>query len=200
MSSSKNVTQLLKQWQDGDREALDKLMPLVYDELHRIAANYMKRERPEHTLQTTGLLHETYMKLVGEQDLNWQNRAHFFALAAQMMRRILVNHAVARNAEKRGGSYKFSLDEVIDLPQKMEVDIVELNDVLKRLAAVDERKGKIIELRFFAGLTNEEIAEILGVSLKTVKRDWRAAKAWLYSKLIKDTDKKYQDHKEHEED
>jgi RNA polymerase sigma factor (TIGR02999 family) len=183
MSSPKDVTQLLNDWRNGNQEAFDKLMPLIYDELRRIAGRYMSRERPDHTLQATGLVHEAYMRLADEKDPNWQNRTHFFAAAALMMRRTLVNYAQARKAEKRGGlNLRLSIDEVGDLPEQG-LDLVALDDALKNLSAVDKRKSKIIELRFFAGLTNEEIAEVLGVSVITIKREWRLAKAWLQCEL-----------------
>jgi RNA polymerase sigma factor (TIGR02999 family) len=189
VSLPEDVTKMLQDWRSGDKSALDRLMPVVYDELRRIASRYLSRERSDHTLQTTALVHEAYIRLVKDQDLQLQNRAHFFGIAAHIMRRILVKYAIARKAEKRGGGdYKLSLDEAIGLPEKPEqneLDIIALNDVLNTLAAVDERKSKIIELRFFAGLNNEETAEAMGLSLATVNREWRTARAWLHKELQK---------------
>jgi RNA polymerase sigma factor (TIGR02999 family) len=186
MDSPKEVTQMLMAWRKGDKTALDKLLPVVYDELHRIAGNYLRRERPNHTLQTTALVHEAYLRLADEQDIQWQNRTHFFAVAAQMMRRILVNYAVAQKTEKRGGDlFKLPLDEAILLPEKQNMDILALNDALNDLEIMDPRKSRIVELRFFAGLSNEEIAEVMEISLATVNREWRLIKAWLYNEVVK---------------
>jgi RNA polymerase sigma factor (TIGR02999 family) len=186
MGSPKDVTKMLMDWREGDKTALDRLLPVVYDELRRIAGSYLRRERSNHTLQTTALVHEAYLRLVGEQDTQWQNRAHFFAVAAQMMRNILVSYAVAQKAEKRGGNiYKFPLDEAIGMPERRDMDVLALNDALNDLATMDPRKSRVVELRFFAGLSNEEIAEVMGISLATVNREWRLIKAWLYNEVIK---------------
>jgi RNA polymerase sigma factor (TIGR02999 family) len=179
-ASPKDVTQLLADWSHGDREALDKLMPLVYDELRRVASHYLRRERPGHTLQTTALVHEAYLRLVDQKDVRWENRAHFFSIAAEAMRRILVEHARSHHAAKRGGGGpKLSLDEAVDWPEERAVDLVALDDALTSLTAIDPQKSRIVELRFFGGLTMEEVAQLLGVSLATVERGWRIAKLWL---------------------
>jgi RNA polymerase sigma factor (TIGR02999 family) len=186
MDSQKELTQLLQSWRNGDKAALDKLMPIVYDELRRIASHYLRRQRANQTLQTTALVHEAYLRLIGKEDIDWQNRAHFFGVAARMMRYILIDYALAQQTEKRGGgNIKLSLDEGIEVPDRKDLDIETLNEALNTLAAVDERKSQIVELRFFAGLSNEEIAEVLGTSLATVNREWRMAKAWLRSELGK---------------
>ena len=185
MSSSKNVTQLLADWGSGDRQALEELMPLVYQELHRLADYYLRRERQGHTLQAPALINEAYLKIIDQHSVNWQNRAHFFGVAAQMMRRILVDHARAHEAEKRGGEFqKLSLDENLDASGgERDVNLVALDDALNRLAEMDPQKSKIVELRFFGGLSVEETAEVMGVSAPTVKRQWRMAKAWLYGQV-----------------
>jgi len=178
------VTQLLKNWGNGDGEALEKLMPLVYDELHRLARRYLRRERSDHTLQSTALVHEAYLRMVDQKNVRWQNRAHFFGVAAQSIRHILVDHARSHLAAKRGaGAAKLSLDEAIGVPQKKEVDLLALDRALEGLAALDPQQGKIVELRFFGGLSIEETAEVLHISTATVKRDWVMAKAWLYQNL-----------------
>lgn len=178
--SPKEVTKLLADWSHGDREALDKLMPLVYDELRRVASHYLRRERPGHTLQTTALVHDAYLRLVNQKDVRWENRAHFFSIAAEAMRRILVEHARSHRAAKRGGGEcKLSLDEAVDWPQEQAIDLVALDDALTSLTAIDSQKSRIVELRFFGGLTMEEIAQVLGVSLATVERGWHIAKLWL---------------------
>ena len=175
-----NVTQMLLDWSDGDEHALEMLMPVVYDDLRRQAARYLRRERPGHTLQTTGLIHEAFLRLVNQRRVRWQNRAHFFAIAAQLMRRILVDHARGRAAGKRGGSQiRMPLDEEVAANKERNIDLVELDEALTRLAALDERQSRIVELRFFSGLTVDETAEVLGVSAGTVKNDWSMAKAWL---------------------
>jgi RNA polymerase sigma factor (TIGR02999 family) len=169
---------------DGDHDALDALLPLVYAELRRLAAGYLRRERHGHTLQPTALVHEAYLRMIDQTQVRWQNRAHFFGVAAQMMRRILVDHARAHEAEKRGGEFqKLSLDENIDVSGDRDVNLVALDDALNLLAEVDPQKSKIVELRFFGGLSVEETAEVLGVSAPTVKRQWRMAKAWLYGQV-----------------
>jgi RNA polymerase sigma factor (TIGR02999 family) len=181
-----SVTQLLIQLTGGDRAVMEDLLPVVYDELRRLAANYLRRERPGHTLQPTALVHEAYMRLVDQTQVNWQNRAQFFGVAAQMMRRILVDHARQHNAEKRGHDFqKLSLDENIDKAVERSTELLMLDDALHELHAVDEQKSRIVELRYFGGLTVEETAEVLGVTPITIKRHWRMAKAWLYGQMQK---------------
>ena len=178
------MSQLLAAWSDGDRDALERLLPLVERELHRLAHQYMSRERPGHPLQTSALVNEAYLRLINWKNTRWENRAHFFGVAAQMMRRILVDHARAHEAEKRGGEFqKLSLDENIDVSGERDVNLVALDDALNLLAEIDPQKMKIVELRFFGGLSVEETAEVLGVSAPTVKRQWRMAKAWLYGQV-----------------
>ncbi|MET0645661.1 MAG: sigma-70 family RNA polymerase sigma factor [Pyrinomonadaceae bacterium] len=185
MSTPSNVTQLLAAWSAGDTAALDELTPVIQHELHRLASRQMAGERPGHILQPTALVNEAYMRLVSWKEVQWQNRAHFFGVAAQMMRRILVDHARAHEAEKRGGEFqKLSLDENLDAAgAPRDVNLVALDDALNRLAEMDPQKSKIVELRFFGGLSVEETAEVLGVSAPTVKRQWRMAKAWLYGQV-----------------
>ncbi len=183
-SSSDNVTQLLQNWSDGDEEALDRLIPIVYEELRRQAARYLRRERHDHTLQTTALIHEAYLRLIDQQHVRWQNRAHFYGIAAQLMRRILVDHARKGQARKRGGSaVKLPLDEAVVRSKGRDLNLVALDEALARLAAIDERKGRIVELKYFSGLSTEEVAEVLGVSPATVRHDWSLAKAWLRREL-----------------
>jgi RNA polymerase sigma factor (TIGR02999 family) len=180
MTTQHEITRLLADWSNGDRQALEKLTPLVYDELRRLAGRYLRQERSGHTLQSTALVHEAYMKLVGQNNVRWQNRAHFFGIAAQMIRRILVDYARARKADKRGaGAERLSLDEAIALPGGQDLDLVALDDALEGLAKIDARQSRLVELRFFAGLTIEETAEVMQMSLATAKRDWVSAKAWL---------------------
>ncbi len=179
---------MLREWSDGKQEALDALLPLVYDELHKQAARYLRRERIGHTLQTTALIHETYLKLVDQREVNWQNRAHFFGIAAQAMRRILVDYAKARHRAKRGGiGEKLPLEEAVTLAvsEEKSIDLEALDEALTRLAELDERQARIVELRYFSGLSIEETAEILKISAATVKSDWRLAKAWLYQQITK---------------
>ena len=183
--SSHEMTQLLAAWSEGDRSALDKLAPLVYAELHHLARRYMRRERPDHTLQTTALLNEAYVRLIDQKDVRWQNRAHFFAIAAQMMRRILIDHARKRASAKGGGAGKLSLEEVAVLSDERAAELVALEEALESLSEIDERKSKIVEMRFFGGLSVEEIANVIGVSPDTVTRDWRRAKAWLHREIQK---------------
>ena len=179
-----DITQLLVDWGKGNKLALDGLMPLVYDELHRIASRYLRRERQGHTLQTTALINEAYLRIVDQNRVNWQSRAHFFGVAAQMMRRILVDHARSHLYAKRGGgAQKLTLDEAIATPQERDLDLVALDDALTTLAQVDPQQSRIIELRFFGGLTIEETAEVIGISPATVKRDWNMAKAWLFGEI-----------------
>ncbi|MEK6281018.1 MAG: sigma-70 family RNA polymerase sigma factor [Acidobacteriota bacterium] len=179
-----NVTQLLIGWGKGDREALDRLLPIVYDELRRQAARYLRRERVGHTLQTTALIHEAYLRLIDQKNVEWQNRAQFFGIAAQLMRRILVDHARTKGRAKRGGSdIRVSLSDAEAFVINKELDVVALNEALERLELIDEQQSKIVELRFFSGLTVEETASVLNISPATVKRDWRMAKAWLYREI-----------------
>src|SRR6185295_7198425 len=184
MQTPENVTQLLIDWGKGDKEALDKLVPLVYEELRRQAARYLRHERVGHTLQTTALIHEAYVRLVDQRNVHWQNRAHFFGIAAQMMRRILVDHARTKKRAKRGGSdIRISFTEAALKTPDRDLDIVALDEALERLAQIDEQQSRIVELRFFSGLTVEETAEVLSISTATVKRDWSMAKAWLHREI-----------------
>ncbi|HEX5732815.1 MAG TPA: sigma-70 family RNA polymerase sigma factor [Blastocatellia bacterium] len=186
MASPPEVTQLLLDWSNGDREALDRLMPVVYDELHRLAARYIARERMDHTLQPTALVHEAYLQLVDQSRVGWQNRAHFFGAAARLMRRILVDHARAHKAAKRGGGeYKVPIDQVAELAEKTDLDLIALDEALTELAALDEQQCRIVEMRYFGGLSIEETAEVLRISPATVKRHWQIAKGWLYQQMQK---------------
>jgi len=182
-----DVTQLLIDWSDGNREALDKLLPLVYQELRRLADRYLRRERSDHTLQATALVHEAYLKLIDQRNVHWQNRAHFFGVAAQAMRRILVDHARSHQSAKRGsGGLKLSIDEGLEVSEEQPAaDMVALDDALNALAEIDPQKSRIVELRFFGGLSIEETAEVLGIGTATVIRQWRMAKAWLYNEVSK---------------
>ena len=183
-TSSHEVTQLLIDWSNGNQAALDRLMPLVDRELHRLAHHYMRRENPGQTLQTTALVNEAYLRLIDQKHVQWKNRAHFFALAAQFMRRILVDRARSRNYAKRGGgARKVSFDETLVFSMDRGADLIALDEALERLASIDPRKGKVVELRFFGGLSVDETAEALGVSAATVLREWTMAKAWLYNSL-----------------
>lgn len=178
------VTQLLVAWSNGDKTALDRLMPLVYMELSRLAHLYMGRERPGHTLQTTALVNEAYLRLVDQEKMRWENRAHFFGIAARLMREILIEHARSRQAAKRGGAQvRLSLGEVERIASKPDVNLIALDEALVRLEAIDPRKSRIVELRYFGGLGIEETAEVIGVSPATVKRDWSMARAWLRSEI-----------------
>jgi len=182
--SAQEVTQLLVDWRNGNQAALDQLMPLVYDELRRLAKRYMNRENPGHTLQTTALVNEAYLRLIDQGNVEWQNRAHFFAIAAQIMRHLLVDHARSQHFAKRGGgAHQVSLDEALVVTEGREADLLALDEALDRLAAFDRRKSQIVELRYFGGLSTEETAEVLGVSEITIKREWLKAKAWLYREL-----------------
>ena len=187
MTSQHEITRLLADWGNGDQEALEKLTPLVYGELHRLAARYLRRERPGHTLQSTALVNEAFLKLVGQHSMRWQNRAHFFGIAAQLIRRILVDYARNKYAAKRGSnSPRLSLDEAMGVPGgERDLDLLALNDALDDLAKIDPRQGRLVELRFFAGLTVEETAEVMQLSPATVKREWTAAKAWLFREIGK---------------
>ena len=178
------ITERLVAWGSGETAALDDVMRAVYQELRRMADHYLRLERPNHTLQPTALVHEAYLRLIDQRKVSWQNRAHFFGVAAQMMRRILVDHARTKQRSKRGGAArKLSLDEVMNLSQGRAADLVALDDALKALAEIDSRKSQVVELRFFGGLSVEETAEVLDVSTQTVLRDWKMAKAWLYQEL-----------------
>jgi RNA polymerase sigma factor (TIGR02999 family) len=180
------ITELLLAWNQGDEQALDRLMPLVHRELHRLAHHYMAGERPGHPLQTTALVNEAYVRLIDSSRVRWQNRAHFFAVSAKLMRRILVDVARARAQLKRGGdAVQVSLDDAMDVAREPGADLIALDDALTMLAAFDERKSKVVELRFFGGLSVEETAEVLGISAVTVMRDWGLAKAWLLRELEK---------------
>jgi RNA polymerase sigma factor (TIGR02999 family) len=183
---SGDVTQLLLDWSAGDESARERLVPLVFDELRRIARRYLNREGREHTLQPTALVHELYLKLVDRRRVQWKNRAQFFGVAAEMMRQVLVDHARARLTKKRGeGVAPRSLDDFWGLAEKEDEDLVALDGALKDLAVLDPRQARVVELRFFAGLDNEEIAEVLGVSTTTVKRDWRTARLWLRRQIAR---------------
>jgi RNA polymerase sigma-70 factor (ECF subfamily) len=181
-----DVTSLLVASSQGDAEALDKLLPLVYAELRRLAESYLRSERADHTLQATALVHEAYIRLI-DQNVSWQNRAHFFGVAAEMMRRILIDHARRHQARKRGsGAVKLSLDEALSMSDERAAELVALDDALKALAEFDPQKSRIVELRFFGGLSIEETAKVMGVSAPTVKRQWKLAKAWLYKEVTSD--------------
>jgi RNA polymerase sigma-70 factor, ECF subfamily len=177
------VSGLLRAWGDGDRDALDRLTPVVYDELRRLARRYMRGERPGHSLQTTALVNEAYMRLVDYKSMQWQNRAHFFAVSAQLMRRILVDHARRHNLKRGGGVQHVSLEETAIMDDDQPADLVALDDAMNALARIDPRKMQVVEMRFFGGLSVEETAEVLKVSPVTVMRDWSTAKAWLYREL-----------------
>ena len=178
------ITALLVEWSNGDQAALDKLLPLVEQELHRLAHAYMRRENPDHMLQTTALVNEAYLKLVDQKKTHWQNRAHFFGIAARIMRRILLNYARDQRRQKRGGNaLPVSLSEVSTLTLETPEELISLNEALDRLAAVDERKSRVVELKYFGGLETDEIAEVLKVSPITVMRDWKFAKAWLLREM-----------------
>jgi RNA polymerase sigma factor (TIGR02999 family) len=184
MSSQSSVTQLLNDATNGQRKALDELLPMVYNELRRLADHYLGRERREHTLQATALVHEAYLRLVDQTSINWQNRAHFFSVAAQVMRHILVDHARAHQAAKRGGgSGKLSLDDAVNFFEQRDVNLVALDEALAELAQLDPQQSQVVELRFFGGLSIEEVAEVLKISEGTVRYDWRMAKAWLYREM-----------------
>ena len=183
-ASAHQITDLLVNWRQGDKAALDQLMPLVYDELHRLAHRYMKRERPGQTLQTTALVNEAYLRLVDSNEIEWKNRAHFFTIAAQIMRHLLVDRARSRRYAKRGsGGRQVTLDETAIISPERDSELLELDEALNKLAAIDARKSRLVELRYFGGLSVEETAEVLGVSGITVKREWSKTKAWLYREL-----------------
>jgi RNA polymerase sigma factor (TIGR02999 family) len=184
--SKHQVTQLLIEWSNGNKAALDQLMPLIYEELRRLAHRHLSRERPDHTLQTTALVNEAYLRLVNRENVHWQNRAHFFAISAQLMRCILVDHARSLAYTKRGGgARKIEFDEAMIVSEGRAADVVALDDALKELASFDPQQSSIVELRFFGGLTIDETAEALSLSPATIKREWVSAKAWLYNELAK---------------
>ena len=184
MNSPASITQLLIKWRNGDQAALDELVPQIYDELRRLAKHYLRRERLGHTLETNALVHEAYLRLAGEKDVDWQNRAHFFGIAAVRMRHILVEYARSRQAAKRGGGeYRLSLSEADRPAEERDVSLLALDEALERLEALDPQKSRIVELRYFGGLTIEETAEVLEISPATVKRDWSMARAWLRSEI-----------------
>jgi RNA polymerase sigma-70 factor (ECF subfamily) len=180
--NNREVTQLLRAWSEGDRSALDRLTPIVYQELHRLARRYMKRERPGHSLQTTALVNEAYLRLVEYKSVEWQDRAHFFAVSAQLMRHILVDHGRKHNLKRGGGVQHISLDDAVIVGDRA-ADLVALDDAMNALARLDPRKVQVVEMRFFGGLSVEETAEVLKVSAVTVMRDWNTAKAWLYREM-----------------
>jgi RNA polymerase sigma factor (TIGR02999 family) len=183
-NSDSGPTELLRAWSQGDKSAFERLVPLVYEELHRLARRYMRQERPDHTLQATSLVNEAYLRLIDVNRVEWRDRAHFLAVAAQMMRRILVESARNRRRQKRGGgAVHLNLDEVQELPDSKEHDVVGLSDALSGLATFDARMSQVVELRFFGGLTVDETAEVLNVSPETVMRDWKTAKAWLLREI-----------------
>jgi RNA polymerase sigma-70 factor, ECF subfamily len=184
-ADTRQITQMLKQWSEGNQNVLDTLMPLVYEELRRQASRYLRRERPDHTLQTTALIHEAYLKLIDQRRVDWQNRSHFFAIASQAMRRILVDHARERHREKRGGAAEnLPIEEAAYVASDEKgVDLVALDEALTRLAEFDERQARVVELRYFSGLSIDETADVLGVSNVTVRRDWNMAKAWLHQQI-----------------
>lgn len=184
--AQEEVTQLLMDWGNGDQAALEKLMPLVYEELHRMAKRHLGRERLNHTLQTTALVNEAYLRLIDQRNVRWQNRAHFFSIAARLMRRILIDHARAHHYAKRGGDViKVSLGKAIDVSKERAAELVSLDDALTALAEIDPRKSQVVELRFFGGMSVEETAEVLNVSPVTVMRDWSTARAWLHRTMTK---------------
>jgi RNA polymerase sigma-70 factor, ECF subfamily len=185
MHSSENVTQLLVRWSEGDQKALDKLMPMVYSELRRLASNYLRRERQNHTLQPTALVNEAYLKLIDQRSAHWQNRAQFYGVAAQLMRRILVDHARQHQAAKRGGpsQERLSITSAGQLAEKPDIDLLALHEALEELKTLDSQQERIVELKFFGGLSIEETAEVLGIGHATVERDWKMARAWLRRKL-----------------
>jgi RNA polymerase sigma factor (TIGR02999 family) len=184
--SPQEVTQLLIDWSNGDQNAFERLLPLVYNELRKLAGRYLARERQNHTLQSTALVHEAYLRLIDQNRVQWRNRAQFFGVASQMIRRILVDHARSHHAAKRGsGALKLSLDEAVAVPGGKDLDLVALDDALRSLAEMDEQQARIVELRFFGGLSIEETAEVLNISPATVKRDWASAKAWLYRDMLR---------------
>ena len=185
--ADRDITQLLRDWGRGEASAMDRLMPVVYNELRRIARNFMRRQNPGHTLQTTALVNEAYLNLVGSSRVNWQSRTHFFAIAAQLMRRVMVDSARRKKSRKRGGEFqRVTLDVIAEIPAENNTDLVALDEALTRLAALDPRHARIVELRYFGGLTEEQIAASLGVSERTVRRDWVLARSWLFRELTQE--------------
>lgn len=182
-SDSPQITQLLIEWGGGNEAALESLIPLVYDELRRIAKRYMRQQSAGHTFQTTELIHEAYLKLAKQEEQNWQNRAHFYGVAAQAMRHILVDYARSKQSLKRGGMQQVTLDEGVAVSLERSEEMLALDEALKRLAELDERKSRVVELKYFGGLTNEETAEVLKISPETVKRDWKFSRTWLLREL-----------------
>ena len=187
MQNPPDITALLQDWSDGNQDVLEKLMPLVYEELRRQASQFLRRERQGHTLQATALIHEAYLKLIGQNQVEWQNRAHFFAIASTAMRRILVDHARERHREKRGGSAEnLAIDEAMQISaNEKSIDLIALDEALNRLAKLSERQARVVELRYFSGLSNDETAEVLGVSNGSVRNDWNIARAWLKQEISK---------------
>ena len=183
-----NLTGLLVEWRDGDKAALDRLMPLVYEELRRIAHRYVRHERDGHTLQTSALVNEAYLRFAGQRNVDWQNRAHFFAVTAQVMRHIMIDHARRRRYAKHGGEVRqVSIEDAAEMSWQRAGELIALEEALDELARFDRRKSQVVELRYFGGLSLEETAEVLEISLMTVRRDWRAAKAWLYRRMKHDS-------------
>ena len=183
--SEQPITQLLQKLRNGGRETLDELLPIVYDELRRLANSYLNRERDNHTLQPTALVHEAYLRLLGQKEIEWQNRAHFFGISARLMREILIEYARGRNRQKRGGEFKtqIALDEAVSFGRETQLDVVAVDEALSKLEKLDERQARIVEMKFFGGLTIEEIGEVLDISPATVKREWSTAKLLLYKML-----------------
>lgn len=183
--TEKPITQLLQELRNGERQTLDEILPLVYDELRRLAKSYLSRERDNHTLQPTALVHEAYLRLIGQKEIEWQNRAHFFGVSARLMREILIEYARGRNRQKRGGENRtqIALDENISFINQNQLDVVAVDDALSKLEKLDERQARIVEMKFFGGLTIEEIGEVLNISPATVKREWSTAKLLLYKML-----------------
>ena len=183
--SEQPITHLLQQLRGGKRETLDELLPIVYDELRDLAKNYLSRERSNHTLQPTALVHEAYLRLIGQNEIEWQNRAHFFGVSARLMREILIDYARMKNRQKRGGEFKtqIALDDAVSFSNQKELDVVAVDDALKKLEELDEKQARIVEMKFFGGMTIEEIAEVLDISPATVKREWSTAKLLLYKML-----------------
>jgi RNA polymerase sigma-70 factor, ECF subfamily len=187
MSAPDGITDVLLNWGHGDSQAREELLPLIYDELRQIARSYLRHERPDHTLQPTALVHEAYLRLIDQRRVNWRNRAQFIGLAAVMMRRVLVNHARNRKVAKRGGTAeRVPLTIAVDVSEQPEHDVIAVHDALSRLQAIDERKARIVELKFFGGLTTEEIAEVTNLSSATIEREWSFARAWLYDAMTAD--------------
>jgi RNA polymerase sigma factor (TIGR02999 family) len=184
MDDAPDITEILRSWGGGETEAADQLLPLVYEELRRLARSYMRRERPGQTMSPTVLVHETYLRLAEQKRVDWQNRSHFYGIAAKMMRRILIDHARARATGKRGGAaLRLSLDQIEVSPEQDATDLIALDEALNKLAAFDERKARVVELLYFGGLKHEEAAQVLDVNEKTIRRDWEVARRWLYREL-----------------